>query len=519
MSSHDHGRKAHVATLTPLPSPSANPRKLNFNDLGVILGELFASPCIKKYGVYFYLNTLRWRPLIDATTGAKVREGFEDAAGEAIGNPGLFNFHRQADPADVTLTVQYMTGISGQAAFNNNQPLRLLPAVFVELDNVGCFVPFDTGALISACFIKGLVTRLVLGLYVPIWKNYAPNKVLPIAFEDLSPTHLRGAVPTHAHLRGSAPTGGTPAANMESWIATQLTALASNFVLPSTWNGTPTNTALYSQCVMERTDPSLQLAGILMGWRAGDALVAATGTTDGENAKTQIWRLIGYRYTTKEVGKMMGYVFMVLSGFLNNDRTNNVINYNSTSPLPNPPENTPGSLPTLFSQFGNQLFMTRQSNKPNVIQEFVDRFYQLIEGEFYGIVENSAFVDPGDALMSYHAFMVGFVRGTVASADQLFDELYNEGYQAGYQNGYESGLQIGYTNGFRDGYSQGFAGGYTVGYQNGDAAGFSAGSSSMGGLGNIINGISGVLGSASSILSDAGTVGTVISTVANLFAL
>lgn len=446
--------------------------------------------------------------MLDPQTGAKLREGFEDAAGEALGTAGVLQFHRQADPASVFLNVQFMAGISGQPAFNNSQLRRMLPAVFVKLDNISCFFPFDTAALISASVINGLVSRLILGLYAPIWKNYATNKSLPIAFEDLTPPPGPGP----------APSGGTPATNTDNWIAAQFTQIASNFTLTSTWNGNPMNATLYNQRVMEQTNPSLQLAGILMGWRTGDALAAAANTTDGQNALAAIWKFLGYRFTTQHLGMMMGYTFMVLSAFLDNDRTASVINYKSTSPLPPPPQNTAAALPALFSQFGNQMLVDRSSNAVPVTRWLVDRFYKLINGEFYGITQNSSYAGNASvALINYNAFINGFVHGIVTAADQLFDEFYNVGYQSGYQNGYESGFQIGYTNGFRDGYSQGFASGYTVGYQNGDAAGYAAGASSVGGLESIISGVSDVLGSASSILSDAGTVGTVISTVASLF--
>jgi hypothetical protein len=358
--------------------------------------------------------------------------------------------------------------------------------------------------LISACFIDGLVSRLILGQYVPIWKNYAPNKTLPIAFEDLSP------VPGP----GPAPTGPTPATNMDKWYAAVFTALASKCSLSTTWNGSATDPTLYGECVTNQIDPGLQLAGIMMGWRAGDALAAAIGTPDGTAAWNAIWQFLGYRYTTELLSRMMGYTFMVLAGFLDNDRTGNVINYKGTAPFPAPPQASQGNLVPLFNQFTNQMLLTRNSNKISLLRELIDRFYRLIEGELYGITQNSSYPgNAGQTLIQYNAFIGGVVHEMTAAADQLFDEIYNAGYQAGY----ESGLQIGYTNGFRDGYSQGFTGGYTVGYQNGDAAGYAAGASSVGGLGSIVSGIRNVLGSASSILSDAGTVGTVISTVASLF--
>ena len=495
--------RAVGAILTPLPSPNRNPRNLDFAGLGVRLDTLFRSPCMQTFGCYFYLNTIRWNPLLDPATGAKLREGFEDAAGEGIANPGVWPFHRQADPASVILNVQFMTGISGQAAFNNSQLRKMLPAVFVRLDNLNCFVPFDMAALISTCFIDGLVSRLILGNYVPIWKKYAPNNTLPIAFEDLSP----------APGPGAAPPGATPAANMDKWIASQITQFANNCALTTTWNGNPMDATLYGECVSQQTNPSLQLAGIMMGWRAGDALSAAAGTPDGTAALNAVWQFLGYRHTTEDLGKMMGYAFMFLSGFMDNDRTGIVVNFKPTSALPTPPQL---ALSPLFVNFTVQMLLNRNSNKVSLFRGLIDRFYRLIEGELYGITQNSNFPGPGtanQALINYNAFIGGFVHGMTTAADQLFDELYNVGYQTGYENG----LQIGFTNGFRDGYSQGFTGGYTVGYQNGDAAGYAAGASSVGGLGSIISGISNVLGSTSSILSDAGTVGTVISTIAGLF--
>jgi hypothetical protein len=483
--------RSRTATLTPLPIPAPNPNNLQWPQVSAYLASLYTSKCAQSYPCYFYLNTLRWIPFYDSA-GAKIREGFEDAAGEAIANPGVYKFHRQSDPLACVLQVEYMPTLAGQPAFSNGQPKKNLPAVFVSLDNFGCFVPFETAALISACFQKGLVSRLILGSYQPIWSQYAPNKKLPVGFNDISTATI------------------TPNTAVDSWISSQINAFATTLNTAGTWS----SGSDFDTCLSAVTNCSIQVAGILLGWRAGDAIVAATDPVDQAATLKAFWGMLGWRFTAKEIGRMMGYALMMLSGFLENDRTFAVTQFNGGA-LP-----TTGAtdIPTIYNQMSSLIQTNRTANLQLNVRQLVERFFALVEGEFYGITQNPNYAG-GDAtktqtaLVTYSAFMSGFVHGMASSADRLFSDFYNDGYNAGYQ----AGLQVGYTNGFRDGYSQGLAAGYTVGYGAGDAAGYANGASAMGGLGTLFTGINNVLGSASGILSDAGTVGTVIGTIASLF--
>lgn len=487
--------------LTPLPEPQPNPNHLTDGAVADLLGSLFRSTCMGGYAGYFYLQTIRW-----TSSYGMSGSGFNDAAAYGLSyvptpaNKYCDYVRPQYDPKNCILTMNYRPDIAACRAFASDQPHKNLSAVFVEQHYKGAdfIVPFDIASVLSSCFVAGLVSRLILGDYAEAWKN-ALQTSTPVSFEE-------STVPKASE-------------GVDKLITTIVQNIGYNSQSVSFWQRD------YAESIRDNIDPSLQGAGVLMGWRAGDALANCTDAADKTNARKIIWELIGWRFTTKSIGKLMGYTLMLLSGFLENDRTQAVIAYSdSTAALARArakgglvPEATPpdpakfGDLGKMLDDMSTQIRINRSSKSvTGYVNALTNGFYRLLKGELVGITQKS--LTPGEkqeALKQYSAFIGGFVQGIVQTADKLFDEFYNEGYTSGY----EEGLQIGYANGFRDGYSQGFSAGYTTGY----GAGYGDGSSATGGLNSIIGGISKTLSSGDELLKDAGTVGTVITGIVALF--
>jgi hypothetical protein len=270
-----------------------------------------------------------------------------------------------------------------------------------------------------------------------------------------------------------------------------------------TWNGSG-----YSSCLANNTPASIQVAAILMGWRAGDALVAAPSSDPNMNA---VWKLIGLRNSFKEIGAMVGYVLMVLSGFLECERTA----YYANPPVGPAPARwlTPDHLVDIVTQFG-ALEGSKAGARSRGRRDLVNEYFSLILGEFYGVVL-AAPASSSTVIQNHNAFVGGFVRGMIQGANAMFADLFN----AGWQSGYASGQEIGYAKGLAQGYSQGYVAGRQAGFAAADGAGYDSGGSqsAFGGLGTIIDGVGSVLGGVQGILSNAGVVGSVVSTVASLF--
>jgi hypothetical protein len=498
-----------------LDEPKPNPRQYGFPDTSGFLGNIYGpgpagtSPG-QQYGTYFNLQTFRWKDYIDSA-GVHKRDGFASAAGAALGaagsknlvsnrpsNPPLFPWKQVNDPQQCVINLQVMDTLAGANAFlgtNPNGDGNQLKRVFVQVDSLSVVLPYDVAMLLSACFIKGFVTRYLLGQYVPTWKVAIPaHPSLPIRFDDLP--QPAGANPI------------TPQAAVDSWITTSASALAATFAAAATWGGT------YNDAILANTNAAIQMLGIMAGWRAVDNLttLATGGNTDATAAQQQIWKLIGVQYNTHRIGAMVGYTLMTLTGFLECDQTAAVITAGPQGPLPSP---GPTDAAALVGRLGTYLISARNKTS-DPIRGLIEQIQRLITGELYNIVVNSQWsgaMAPPDAAAEQSGFISGFAKGTTQAADILFAEFYREGFYAGYSQGYELGDQVGYSAGLADGYSQGYAAGYQVGYSDAPSA-----SGFLNGLQTIVGGLGSALGTGlSDILNSTGTAGTVIAAVASLF--
>lgn len=477
--------RSGAASLTPLPIPQPKSATTDA-EVATQLTILYESQVFAAYGCYFYLNNMTASDFLSCT-------------GPAMETPDqLYQYNKYAAdlPTHFGLNVQFISslgGASGSAAFAKSG----LPwQVFVKLDNYTqstVLLPFQTACALSLTFIKGLVTRLILEKYNDLWSNIKPPISIP-SFPLVPPS--------------APPPPAPPPLTVFSWATTYVGSLSTELTNVANWKKWPIQD--YSQCLSNMTDASLQVAGLATGWSAADALISAA-----DNATMQaIWILLNRRYTTADLGAMVGYTFSYMSGYLKNERIAAMMQ----GVAPPSQQAGPAELPTIYANLATNIDTTSTSGSyTQTTFDITNKFFALVVGEFFSITQNASYKPPPpstsvtDALASYQAFITGFERGMSLGADVLFTDLYTEGWEAGEQFGYS----IGYSNGYRDGYSQGYAAGWQAGY----AAIPPQTSTWMSGLNNIFQGLGNLLddaGQLPTILSDVGSVGQAIASIFSL---
>jgi hypothetical protein len=318
-------------------------------------------------------------------------------------------------------------------------------------------------------------------------------------------------VPGPTPPSGTPPSPGTaPGAAVDDWIKTTIGQFVTQVASPSSWTNSQ-----YWQSLAMATPATIQVAAILMGWRAGDRLTSSSATPADLDCLTNVWKLVGYRYNHEQLGKMVGYVFMILNGFLKSEAIQSVI---TTTPASTPVAAAQTDQVAIFqARIAAKLLQPPGSQRytPDPVDELASRFTSLVSGELISIAANPGFdsqhsginLTSAYALQSSMAFLKGFTKGMINAADSLFTEFYQQGMATGLQEGYS----IGYSVGFRDGYSQGYAAGYQSGYSSGYNA-----QAANSGLNSIISGLGGAINDISGILSDP-SVGTVLGVLGSLF--
>jgi len=390
---------------------------------------------------------------------------------QASGSDVLVQAYYQYEES-VQLYLRAIPALENSASFKGSaQPYQ----VFVALDrisftpgNAKVLVPYHTAALLSAAFVHGLVTRLVLQKYADAWGSIKPSVTLPYPLTLI-------AMPPQGSSSSSVPVPF----NASDWLQKYVSNLSAKLMGVGSWSGD------YFKCLAGLTDASLQAAGIVTGWLAGDALVSETVP---KNCVDSVWTLLRDKYSTKKFGSMIGYTFSYLSGFLSSERTSAM-----ADGLP-PLAQLSDSAKIYDALIGNQ---TSPIASQQGIFSLSSTFFRLVLGEFYAIAGETS----PDSPAKYGAFLQGFEEGLMDGANVMFLRIFQEGYQ------------LGYTAGFRDGFSQGYSAGWTAGY----AQGYQAGQSTwISGFQSILDGVSSLISDSSTletVLSDTVTVGTVIASL------
>lgn len=331
-----------------------------------------------------------------------------------------------------------------------------------------CFLPV---------FLKGLVSRYILGRYAT---NWGPNISQKLSI----------------NLFGEGPNWDAPL----NWAKACLTDLQTKLQLRATWDSCGSTD--YFQCLTMLTDASPQLAAIICGWCAAEQYDLHPQQQQGE--WQYIFGLLGTRYTTGEIGMMMGYTFSFISGFLKNERTNKI--KTGGGELPGLFGQT--SVPSIYHNLSDNMNYLRSSGEFQGDQTFnlPSLFYNFITAEFFALIQKD--LSNTKSLIDYKAYSSGYVSGMTLGADTMYAQLFNTGWNEGYQSGYTSG----YSNGFRDGYSQGYNAGWQAGYSDVPQA-----QSGWSSLGNITDSLGSLLGNANQVVSIVGDVVSVGTVIAGLF--
>jgi hypothetical protein len=465
-----------MAIPSPLDPPT-DQNKLSLRDIAVQLEAFYQAPAsISKYGCYLYLLYFDSQDFL-RQVGSAINYKDTDVSADTL----LF----QADgglPAiqDVQLFVHSISALetSATAIFSGSAQNY---QVFIALDRISrtdpqatILVPYQTAKLLSSAFIYGLTTRLILERYKDSWQNASSGSV-PLPY----PLPIVAAPPTG----GQTPHPVPAPLNAADWCHSYLSQLSTLLATPGTWTaaGSKYGTQGYSQLLSLMTDSSLQAVGIMMGWLAGDAL---TDGSYGNSPACQaaFWKILHKKYTTVEIGMMVGYTFTYLSGFLSCERMKAMIAGTASPPTQ---LNDPIKAPALIYNYLNSGSVANKITAPDI----ANQLFLFIVQEFYAIAADV------NKAQQYQGFIQGFERGLVLGADVMYQLIFTEAYE------------LGFTTGFEEGYAQGYSAGWTAGVN------YVAGQNTwMTGLSNILGGLSQVLSDANSLLADP-AVGTIIATL------
>jgi hypothetical protein len=333
-------------------------------------------------------------------------------------------------------------------------------------------LPFNTARVLSGSFIKGLLTRLVVDDY-HLQLNGKPVQLV------LSPNPKKDDW------------------QAESWILGYLRTFSEHLQLPDSWDAVRDDKKNpdYAKCLSALTDSTLQAAGIVAGWKAGDTLL---GLPDAQKTtiRGSILTLLHSQFTTREVGMAIGYSLCYLAGYISSERSIQVVEGKPSSKAYAGPD----KLAFVFESLGNHI----RSKSQGLIGAFeiANKLFALVVAEFYIVATDPQYNNNTGkiqvtACQDYQAFLLGFERGLLNGAELTFTELFNEAYG------------LGYSDGFRDGYSQGYAAGWQDGYRVGYNAGSNQGTW-LNSLHTILGDVGTALGDLNTVLSDAKTAGTVI---------
>jgi hypothetical protein len=348
-------------------------------------------------------------------------------------------------------------------------------AVCVLAETFSTPLVYGSAKILSAAVMAGLITRLLLQAYADKWRDYAGKDVkLVLGVEDIA-------------LVKSIRLASAIQINPARW---KWSHNAWNSYFPK-----PTANSNFDDLLSYMTDAcSCQGAGMVMGWSAGDSILATGDEATRLACVRAVWRLVGVHFTTHQIGVVVAYTLNYLIGFARNQRTVEIINGTGT-PSVNPTYHG-GDITLRLHEH------VRRDELSDPLIALTICLFKMVVDEFYAI-EQKTNITPDEkkaALTQYRAFIGGFQKGSLIAAESIFSDTFRTGYS------------VGYARGFRDGYAQGYAAGYHAGYVNG----FADGKKVWGGITQILHDISGAAEDIGNFLKEAKAAGTVITTIAAL---
>ena len=289
-------------------------------------------------------------------------------------------------------------------------------------------------------------------------------------------------------LPPSPPHGPAVPPSIDTWISKYWTDLSAKAQAPGTWAGT------YFSGINSLADNVIQVAGLLDGWRFGDKLFDGS-ISGGPACIAALRQLVNSRHTSMHVGYMVGYTLFYLCGYLNNERTAQLVGGN---PL-DPPLTAAADIFNKYSTHSLQL-VHRGGSPASGMFAVANQFYDVVLADYYLLTQKPS---PNVAVLAnYYAFLQGFQQGQGSAATAMFAVMYNAGWGNGYDAGFAAGYQVGYTAGFDTGYGEGYSTGWKAGnYANGG--------------GSFTSTLNGVFTNLGQSVSDVNTIVTDITSVAS----
>jgi hypothetical protein len=393
-----------VTATPPEPQPPSSnfllpdvpkPTPLSTDQVTAILDDLFKWPAASKYGTYFLL--LPGAITLKQNVAANV-------AAIPAGQVYLYQPYPIANKS-VAVKVLAVAGLQASWPFQaaTGDPAD---ADFVLLDGFAKQVPIPVADSVTANFINGLVTRLILGEYARAWKDGTT-----ISAGDLS-------------FAKYVMTPGFPDMNN-----------ASSY---------PANVKFEADLATLLQNNPVQPAGLLWGWKAGDELDALVGTDDAKY-RADVWRLVKSRFTSADMGRMVAFTLSYLTGFIKNER---IVSIAASSPQPLDKLNTTQIFDKLSTDTG-----------VDFARLLLSQFHSSLIAEFYALSQNDKLPSEvkQDSLARVAGLIRGFESGSIAAADQVYIDVFQLAYGLGYKDGFRDGYAQGYAAGYRDGYAAGYA--------------------------------------------------------------
>jgi hypothetical protein len=423
--------------------------------LKVLFDESVVGADFIRYRSFFYLYCVTEDDFLKIVADAEVKE------------PNTIDWPLFDQYKDLSIPVQTISDLVNSNVFaHNSSPFRTF-VTLAEFFGPGQDVPlpFHTVRVLSGSFIKGLITRLILQMYPLKLKG---DLVLRTAFSFGTPS-------------------GTPW-KADDWASEYLSKFSAHLQSATSWNEARDDKKNpdYERCLSALTDSTLQMAGIVLGWEAGDAL-SAMPADPGDKIRTAIWSLLNSQFTTQQLGMAVAYTLSFIAGYIATERNINVVEGKPADrALPDPT-----NIGAVHNKLGEHIRCG--NHRHNAAFDIANRFFALVVAESYIVAndehyEDDTKEDQGEASRAYQAFIIGFERGLASGAEEIFDELFKDGYSLG----------------------------YSAGWQDGYRAGYKANSNQptwLGSLQSIIGDVHGALGDLTTLVSDAKTAATVIAVI------
>jgi hypothetical protein len=403
------------ATDFRMPSPSVKAR--DQGSIEKILNDLFEwTPAANRYQSFF----LMLPAYFDVLRDVKAPVFGQNPPGSSAYLYRPYNLAK----ADVGLKVQYQPQIVTTAnAFKGTSPdFDPVNAIFVRVDGFANQVPIYVAQVLESNFISGLVTRLVLGQYVRAWQGTGSK----ITAKDI-----------HLSIPPSQPIAGDIFVKKETW---------------------PDNKDNYRNTLNTILDQNpITPAGLLWGWAAGQEL---DELTDGDvRFRNDVWKLIGTRFTSQDIGAMTSFTLNYMVGYALNERIKSIASAVGGAPIPAPVVDPKTIFLGLANDTINDLIARDASGQDQPNMRFLTKYlFHRVLGEFYALSKNQNLPanEKTSVFAQYSAFLEGFNNGSMLSADVIYHDVFNLAYGLGYSDGYRDGYARGYTNGYKDGYAAGY---------------------------------------------------------------